>query len=533
FAYYINKSMPSGDYELVCTVIDVTVGNHTHWWNGEVHDGSADADVVYHGFERTLVFTVTDAAIAFTLETDDNNRYAAYEWEYNAEDKAAMFASFMGKLTGETVGIVSVTRDGYWATPAAAAYYGGYQVEYNLLRMHNDNYYTSDKLELLSLIGKPDRYVVYFNITAPNHAPLTDLGEARYDYFFTVDVYTVLALPALESSSYAYTGEKIIPVIATSDLYSAEFDEDDDYINAGTHRVKFTLNDGTHYRWVDSAAVNGASVTVEFEITQAVNAWIETPDVVRWTEGKYDAKENKFIGAAKFGEIKYVITDSNDNVVYDSTKNINKLASLGAGTYIIKATVKGNDNYNGLSEAFTMRVLEKSGMPWWVILVVVLGVLLIVALVIFILWKKGVFTVLTDKLVLSIRTRATVDATIAAVRANKAAEQAQLNIAKAKAAERAAERKAKAEEERAKPAQEKAAALEEKAKAAAERAEKMRAKSEAMRARAERLRAQAIENEAQIDKKVEELKAESAAPQAEAAATEVATNESVDTPSEE
>ena len=66
FSNYINKSMPAGRYELVCVVSDVTVGSHTHWWNNEEH-GSADADVLYHGFTRTLVFEVKAANMTFTL----------------------------------------------------------------------------------------------------------------------------------------------------------------------------------------------------------------------------------------------------------------------------------------------------------------------------------------------------------------------------------------------------------------------------------------------------------------------------------
>ena len=512
FDYYINSSMPSGAYVLRVVIKDVTV------------DGT-----VYKGRTINYSFTVDAAEVVFGLANGDNG-YASYEWEYKAENKASMFAAFAEMLTSETVGLANVTRSGYWATSAADSYYGGYTVVYNLLRMRNDSYFGANRSELTDVINKPDEYTVYFNVIAPNHAPLTDMGEGRYAFVFTVDVYTVWALPTLESASYVYTGERIIPVTTASDLYYAEFDDTDDYVHAGKHTVTFVMNDAKHYRWT---GVTGASAAVEFEITKALNEWIETPDIVRWTEGKYNAKDNKFIGAAKYGDIIYVITDANGKTVYDASKKINKLSTLGAGSYIIKATVAGTNDYSGLSEAFTMRVLEKAGLPWWVTLVVVLGVLLVVALVIFILWKKGVFRILTDKLVLSIRTRATVDATIAAVRANKVAEQSKLTIAKAKAAERAEERKAAAVAERAKPAEEKAAALEEKAKIAADRAEKMRARSEAMLARAERLREQAVENEVKIDRLAEELTAEPVAPDVEAAATEAPAGNNANTPTEE
>ena len=158
-----------------------------------------------------------------------------------------------------------------------------------------------------------------------------------------------------------------------------------------------------------------------------------------------------------------------------------------AGNYNFTATVIGSDNYNVLQYSKFIRVLEKQGLPWWGTLCIVLGALLLVAVIILILYKKGVFRLLNDKIVLAIRTKATIDATIAAVRANKIAEQSKASRAAAeerdRAEEQAAARKQAAAEARNKSVDEKVAALEAKAQATADKAEAMRLKAEAMQAR--------------------------------------------------
>ena len=68
-------------------------------------------------------------------------------------------------------------------------------------------------------------------------------------------------------------------------------------------------------------------------------------------------------------------------------------------------------------------------------MIIVLVALGIVALVFAILHQKGVLQMLTGKVILAMRTRANVDATIAAVRAAKVARDAEASIAAAKARE--------------------------------------------------------------------------------------------------
>ena len=84
-----------------------------------------------------------------------------------------------------------------------------------------------------------------------------------------------------------------------------------------------------------------------------------------------------------------------------------------------------------------------NNLPVWAVILIVAGALGIVALVFGILHQKGVLQMLTGKVIVSMRTRANVDATLAAIRAAKVAREAEASIAAAKARE--AEEQAKKE----------------------------------------------------------------------------------------
>lgn len=828
FNYYINSSMPAGQYTLVCTVSNVHLGNHTHWWNNEEHNNDTDGDVRYHGFTRNFTFEVKTAEIGFTLSELTGGGYADYEWELS-ENKNGFFAAFETEAN-KNVTLASIPRAGYWyglSETDAAKYYGSYAFTYNLLRMNNQEYFEVSDANLLNLIegGASGTYTVYFQITALNHTPLTAMSDERYGYFFTVTVWEKVVVPTV--SDVEYTGNKVLPEVAESNLYEAIWTTDDGYVAGGAHSVSFKLYDSVHYRWasdevttdtvsvsfeitkatnewvrnpniiswnyggcdadinriiavpkfldseknvlysivnedgtavkdgegheiaalvdftadadgkvsdtvlaalqkldagvynlvakvegtdnyhekitsdtaftilpasnewvvtpnvirwsysnydknvnlilasarlknnpvefriysnedltdahaltawftapdgivpeavetvlkeldqgtyylvskveadgnnymglapepqsfviakaannwlitpnviqwsyggynvntnlilasarysddrhpitfkittdeagehpvaglesftaIDGVVANDvaqklaafgtgtyyliSSVTYgdgdnytslapepqEFSVTRAVNAWTVTPGVTTWIVGNYDNEEDfdatigRILAEARFGKVDIVITevDNEENVVYDSANGIDNLASAGVGIYAFSARVAGTDDYSELTYAFNFKIFPKEGLPWWATLVITVGALLVAAAIIFILWKKGVFQILTGKIVLAIRTRASVDATIASVRAAKKMEEGRKSVEAAKRRERIEELQRKAAEARAMPAEERAAMLEAKAAAQAEKAEKMRSKSESMKKRAERMR---------------------------------------------
>ena len=242
----------------------------------------------------------------------------------------------------------------------------------------------------------------------------------------------------------------------------------------------------------DSVYHNYTALTanpVRFHVFVANNSWEVTPTVKSWTEGKYKKDGGNILVEPTFGTAHIVITGSDKKVYYDNFKGIDRLAEAKNGTYTLVASVEGTDNYTGLFEyTHTFSVFKKPGLPWWATLLIAIGAVGLGALVLFILWKAGVFAILTEKIVVAIRTRASVDATIAAVRAAKKEDEARKSIAAANARERAEARRLAAQAERELPPEERAAAMEAKAKAQAEKAEKMRLRAEKMQEQAEKVR---------------------------------------------
>lgn len=252
----------------------------------------------------------------------------------------------------------------------------------------------------------------------------------------------------------------------------------------GEYKLNVTVESTQNY--------NALEQSIDFRISKANNSWADgDEDLVlpSWVVGNYNDKDNAIVINAAHGQVNIKVEDIDGNLYYNSVEGIDNLNALGVGKYLVKAWVDETDDYTALAErAFTIEVLKKVGLPWWGTLLIAAGALLVAALIIFILWKKGVFQILTGKIVLAIRTRASVEATIASVRAAKMMEEGRKSVEDAKRRERIEQLRKKAQEARAMAPEERAAALEAKAQAQAEKAEKIRARSESMLAKAEKIR---------------------------------------------
>lgn len=203
------------------------------------------------------------------------------------------------------------------------------------------------------------------------------------------------------------------------------------------------LKSGKYYlmtRVIETANYQGiASQAVQFEVSPAANAWNTQPTIATWEEGSYDSDTNAVSFEARYGNanVIIIIKDNDGKVYYNSVTGTNDLDSAPAGSYILIANVAGCGDYEGLDYSVSFRIFEKPGLPWWVILLIVLGILIVIFLIILILYKKGVLQVMTEKMVVAIRTRADSDATIAAVRAGKVAAEAERAAEVARIAEAA------------------------------------------------------------------------------------------------
>ena len=257
----------------------------------------------------------------------------------------------------------------------------------------------------------------------------------------------------------------------------------------GTYVLTASVNETANYK----LPVNPS---VEFVVGKAQNRWLLDEEsgfsLPNWIKGRYSEEENPINIKALYGNVNFKIVNFETNDVYfDSTVNsademVSMLNNIEVGKYMLIAWVDGDANFSGLDfYTFTIEVFKRPGLPWWGTLLAVIGALAIAALIIFILWKKGVFRVITDKILIAIRTRVSVEATIASVRAAKMAEEGKKSVADAKRKERL---EAAREKQRSMTPEERAAQLEAKAQADVARAEKLRAQSEANLAKAEKMR---------------------------------------------
>lgn len=198
--------------------------------------------------------------------------------------------------------------------------------------------------------------------------------------------------------------------------------------------------------------------SVEFEIFMGSNSWKAgaEPSILGWTAGKLETTEGLFNAEAEFGGTPILMiyklgeNGAKDILIYSNKPehavtefgDINVLKSLKAGRYYLSAEVKGTENYTGLKSTVLFDVVPNN-LPVWAVILIVAGSLGIVAVVFAILHQKGVLQLLTGKVILAMRTRANVDATLAAIRAAKVARESEASVAAAKA--RDAEEAAKAE----------------------------------------------------------------------------------------
>lgn len=103
--------------------------------------------------------------------------------------------------------------------------------------------------------------------------------------------------------------------------------------NAGKYSVMAYAEESDDYE-------AGYSERVEFTISKAQNKWIVNPVINNWTS---DQTPSKPAGKAKFGTVSFSYSDKQDGT-YTETQ------PTSSGSWYMKATVAGNDNYDGLEE---------------------------------------------------------------------------------------------------------------------------------------------------------------------------------------
>ena len=152
-----------------------------------------------------------------------------------------------------------------------------------------------------------------------------------------------------------YTGQPVTPTVNKDGskgevTFTYEELKDNNWIpynatptNAGKYRVQAHLAGDDFYNEADSKKV-------EFTISQAVNSWTDSLSIKGWT---YDEKANSPTATAKFGDVKFSYSDSRDGIYSDKVPT-------DAGTWYVKATVTGTNNYTGLENVITLVIAPKN-----------------------------------------------------------------------------------------------------------------------------------------------------------------------------
>ena len=196
-------------------------------------------------------------------------------------------------------------------TPTEA---GTYRVTANLAG--DDNYTSATSKPLEFTISKADSAI---NITTQSLNKAYDGNAVRVPKYTTSGSDGKVTIKWQENTGSADTPR-------WEDLKSAPS-------RVGTYRVVIELAGNDNYK--------PASATLDFTISKADNAWAEELSIKGW---KYNETANVPTAKAQFGDVKFTYS-SEKNGTYTSEVPKN------AGTYYVKASVAGTENYTGLESA--------------------------------------------------------------------------------------------------------------------------------------------------------------------------------------
>ena len=109
-------------------------------------------------------------------------------------------------------------------------------------------------------------------------------------------------------------------------------------VHAGNYKVIASVEADNNY--------NGATAELEFTISQTANGWAEELSIEGWTYGE---QSNAPTATSKYGAVTFTYSDTKDGAYIDAVPT-------NAGTYYVKATVAGNENYTGLEEIMSFEI---------------------------------------------------------------------------------------------------------------------------------------------------------------------------------
>ena len=486
YLYTINFGLEAGSYKVEITIPEVEphTSDHTHWYDEDAV--ANDLGVIY--YELTYKFDLTVAVYNLTSESFAEGGDIRVDFPSVADN----WVYYNGQ-ENNIVGNIVITLSAGKAREKVLVEGVDYELSSTSINAGNADLIITGKNGLVGTYTIKNAYRIAQAINGWYDLP--SLASWTYGAF---DIMINLV-----KGEHNFGRGGLSFAISTSEskddiiLENITLLEHDGVYVVSTEVANFLngLDVGYYYLFAyaeETSNYSGLENSVQFRVFTANNSWTNRR-VDAWIEGQYvDFGTHVFVESA-FGSPHIVITDAKGKVVYydnaDPDNIIDILASAKPGQYKIIASVADGTNFYGLEDyIIEFEVFKKPGLPWWATVIAVVGSLGVAALIIFILWKQGVFRIITDKILIAIRTRVSVESTIASVRAAKMMEEGRRSVADAKRRERLEKLRQKAKEQREMSPEDRAAMLEAKAKADAERAEKFRTRSESALAKAAKMR---------------------------------------------
>ena len=251
-----------------------------------------------HVVQRTVEVEIQKAETAINVLTDSMDK------DYDKNPVNAPEVEVIGNTNSPTFEWFVIDSDGtsWLECDEAPKNAGKYKV---VIKVAADDNYKSGETEVLFNISKADNeLIVSLNDWVYGEKANTPSATAKFG-----DIKNVV---------YTYSSEE-------NGKYTTDIPT-----NAGTWYIKATLKGTDNY--------NDVTIIESFNISKATNTWTEDLSITGWT---YNEKVSSPTAKAQFGDVTFTYSSEEDGTY---TSEVPK----NAGTYYVKATVEGTENYTGL-----------------------------------------------------------------------------------------------------------------------------------------------------------------------------------------
>ena len=343
---YVLPEDASAVFHILPAEVTVTIGNQSATYTGS--DLSGELDDSMYDVTAGDVYNYDDLGI--TLYITSGEAVAAGPYTIGGTSANANYSvTFIpGVFMVEGLGIeVEITPGGGTfggeITEATAEVVGGTPDGVTLVITYTGR--ANDGTEYVNSESVPTQAGTYT-------VRVTVGGNTNY-YISGIDVATMIIarayVPLPDIDSKPYNGSAQTADIADNVLYT--FEQGDDWIDAGSYEIVFTLTDSNNYRW---ESASGDTATAIFQITRAeisVTAPVVPSSGQQYTYGDTVSPSGSTVLSG--GQ---TVTFAQPYYVYSADPNSGYTAAVPTevGVYYVRAAVAATDNYSGATSAYVM-----------------------------------------------------------------------------------------------------------------------------------------------------------------------------------